>query len=94
MRDDDIGDRIDPVTPEAIEIRLPTVEWAAPYSPEASDVSDGDLVNFVETARQKRHDEFVPCHYCRKPTPPEHRHTLDGKNVCHGCAERHEGVVH
>jgi len=92
------------ITPEAVEIRLPTVEWSTPYSPvsssclleriEMSGLSEQDLAQLVADARRKRQSEFVPCHHCGKPTPPEHRHTLDGKEVCHGFSEREEGVVH
>ena len=92
------------VTPEAVELRVPTVEWSGPHSPalssrlleriELSGVDEEELAARVEEARQKRHNEFVPCHYCQRPTPPEHRHKIDGKTVCHRCAERHEGIVH
>jgi hypothetical protein len=92
------------VTPEAVELRFPTVDWLGPHSPAVSsrllerivlkDIDDAELVSRVDEARQKRHNEFVPCHYCQRPTPPEHRHKIDGKTVCHGCAERHEGIVH
>jgi predicted nuclease of restriction endonuclease-like (RecB) superfamily len=31
---------------------------------------------------------------CKRPTPPEHAHNIDGRHVCHGCREAHLGVVH
>jgi len=97
------------VTPEAIEIRLPTVEWTWGYAgPVASsrlwkrtlmrnwdDVEMAQrLANLIASGRKQRHREIQPCAICQRPTPPEHAHTIDGRQVCHGCAERHMGVVH
>jgi hypothetical protein len=89
------------VTEEALELRLPTVEWVHPHEPlEASrswkslpwDKLEGaKLKKFISAARAAREDEYKKCKYCGHYFPPEHRH---GKNVCHGCAEKHECVVH
>jgi hypothetical protein len=89
------------VTAEALELRLPTVEWPTPYAPTASTRlwkralwsrlgNDVALRALVDAAFEKRRREFVACRYCRRPTPPEHRHG----RVCHGCAETHLGIVH
>ncbi len=88
------------ITAEAIELRLPTVEWATPYSPVSASrlwkrvrfasLTDRRLRKLIEEARETRRAEFVPCQYCQRSVPPEHRHG----DVCHGCAERYEGVVH
>jgi len=97
------------VTPEAVEIRLPTVEWTSGYAdPVASsrlwkrafmtswdDVeTERRLANLIESGRRKRNREIRPCGSCQRPTPPEHAHSIDGRHVCHGCAETHMGVVH
>ena len=89
------------VTPEAYELRLPTIEWTAcAYGPAASTryfkrvnahrLTDEALASLLQEAIARRDAEFIPCRYCGRPTPPEHRH----RDVCHGCAERHLGVVH
>lgn len=89
------------VTPEAVELRLPTTEWVGPHTPIASSrlwkrvkwdrMSDARLSRFLESAGQARAAEFTRCRFCGQEFPPEHRHEED---VCHGCAERHLGVVH
>jgi hypothetical protein len=92
------------LTAEAVEFRLPTVEWTAgTHAPVASsrlwrriegldliDLSDEQLEELLEAAKQARADEWATCRYCGERVPVEHRL---GANVCHGCASRHEGVV-
>ena len=89
------------VTAEALELRLPTVEWTkGAYGPVPAsrlwkrvkweDNTAERLVELVEAAMAKRRSEFKPCRFCHREFPPEHRHG----SVCHGCAERHMGVVH
>jgi predicted RNase H-like nuclease len=88
------------VTPETIELRLPTTEWTAGTQgpAEASrlwkrlepDVVDAVLETEMATARRTRAAEFATCRYCGKRMPAEHRVSDD---VCHGCASAHEGVV-
>jgi hypothetical protein len=92
------------VTPDAIEFRLPTVEWThgshgpAPSSrywkrikvPDSGQLNEKRIQSLIDEARSVRAAEFVICRYCGENFPPEHRHD----DVCHGCAERHMGVVH
>jgi len=89
------------VTPEAIEIRLPTVEWTmGAYGPADSSrlwrrlgadrVSDDQLRELLERAVQVRAAQFKPCRWCHARLPPEHRHGA----VCHDCAEKHLGHLH
>lgn len=88
------------VTPEALEIRLPTTVWDGPHSPRPTSrlwkrrtwrrLGDRKLKRLLDEGRQARTAQFVNCRFCGKPYPPEHRHD----DVCHGCAERHLGVVH
>lgn len=94
------------VTSEAVEFRLPTVEWTWGYAgPEVcsrlwkrvkteSIESDEALTRLIEAAREKRAREFRPCHFCKGPTPPEHAHEIDGKYACHVCCENRLGIVH
>jgi hypothetical protein len=93
------------VTAEAIEVRLPTVEWTrgshgpAPSSrywkrikiPGSGQLNMKRMESLIEEARSVRAAEFVTCRFCKKDFPPEHGHDDD---VCHGCAEQHLGVVH
>lgn len=90
------------VTAEAVELRLPTVEWTCgAYGPAPSSrlwkrvraeaLFDGklELGSLLTRARDARAREFRSCKYCRESVAIEHRHG----NVCHGCAERYEGIV-
>lgn len=92
------------VTAEALELRLPTVEWTdGAYGPQSSsrlwkrrlwrnmrNKRNMDLQGLIQSEINKRQSEFILCRYCHQPTPPEHRH---GK-ACQGCASKHEGVVY
>jgi hypothetical protein len=89
------------VTPESIELRLPTIEWTmGAYGPATSskflkrinvnEKTDEELGNLLKDALKERQKEFKTCRYCKKSLPPEHR---INKDVCHGCAERYLGVV-
>lgn len=90
------------VTPEAIEVRLPTVEWTrGTYGPADSSVlwkrlrHRGRLTDRFRTAIlsaiRLRLDQFKSCRFCGEPVSLEHRH---GDDVCHGCAQNHLGIVH
>jgi hypothetical protein len=88
------------VTAEAFEIRLPTVEWTmGAYGPALTSklwrrprVSVGlpAVADLIQGAIEVRWKQFRVCKYCGERFPPEHRHG----NVCHGCAEKHQGIVH
>jgi hypothetical protein len=89
------------VTPEAYELRLPTIEWTAGACGPADStryikrvkaqrLTDEALASRLQEAIARRDAEFVPCRYCGRPTPPEHQH----RDACHGCAEQHLDVVH
>jgi hypothetical protein len=90
-----------------IEVRLFTLTWPHPHTPEPasrpfvkirwSDLpEDLDMAReairlLIESARIVRKAEYRTCRFCRGLLPPEHMHD---KDVCHGCAEQHLGVVH
>ena len=89
------------VTAEAIELRLPTVEWAGGvHTPVPSgrlwkrrlwrSVDEDALGLLIEEARRAREAEFRHCRFCGRPTPPEHR--IDAR-TCHNCAEARLGIV-
>lgn len=90
------------VTAEAIELRIPTVEWTmGSYGPadasrlwkrvECSRITDAELESLLNDALKHRENEFKKCRYCGRSLPREHMHSAD---VCQGCAEKHLGVVH
>lgn len=95
------------LTPNAIEIRLPTVEWTEGYAGPADcslqfkrkKIKHGKfslkkLQALIQLVRDARRAETKCCHDCGTPTSPEHAHEIHGDWVCHGCAERFRGVCH
>ncbi|HEY9615929.1 MAG TPA: hypothetical protein V6C64_03765 [Microcoleaceae cyanobacterium] len=89
------------VTPEALELRLPTVEWTAgSYAPKPSSklwkrlqwnqVWANELADLLQAALAARRREFRNCRYCHKPFAIEH---MFSKTACHSCASLHEGVM-
>jgi len=52
------------------------------------------LRDLLSAARAVRHGSFRECASCERRLPPENMHRMDGRDICHGCAERHLGVVH
>jgi hypothetical protein len=89
------------LTREALELRLPTVEWTHPHCPARSSrlwkrvqwegMGKEKLAELIAAARKARSRQYRKCNYCSERTPPEHMHA---KDVCHGCAEEHLGVIH
>lgn len=92
------------VTADGLEVRLPTVEWPGPHTPVPSSCfwkrihveheTDDAIMALLAGGRAARLAEFALCDHCGQPTPPEHAHEINGRWVCHGCAEEHEGIVH
>ncbi|MBL1178846.1 hypothetical protein [Pantanalinema sp. GBBB05] len=89
------------VTPEALELRLPTVEWTAgSYAPKPSSklwkrlqwnqVWANELPDLLQATLTARRREFRNCRYCHKPFAIEH---MFSKTACHSCASLHEGVM-
>lgn len=93
------------LSPEAVEIRLPTIDWIhGAYGPKASSrlwrrirIRHGYSPEEIELVQEtlaaglaKRKAEFMPCRFCGEPTPPERRTV----KACHGCASLHSGVVY
>ena len=48
------------------------------------------LTTLLRAAQEARRAEFSQCRYCGRTLGPENMHG----DMCHGCAERHEGIVH
>lgn len=95
------------VTPESLELRLPTIEWTHGYmgprrssrllermshSPES--LGTYTIQTLVKRGQEARRAEMRPCVHCGLPTEPGHAHELDGDWVCHGCSEQFRGIVH
>jgi hypothetical protein len=90
------------VTPEAVELRLPTVEWTmGAYDPVASSrlwkrvkadgLEDEKLGQLLGEAQEARGRQFTKCRYCGERVAPEHRYS---RNVCQGCSSSQLGVVY
>jgi hypothetical protein len=89
------------VTPEALELRMPTIEWQGPHTPvlgsklwrrvEWRTLKKGDLARLVAAARRARARQFRRCTHCGELFEPGHMHDA---HTCQGCAERYLGVVH
>ncbi len=91
------------LTPEAMELRLPVTDWRSPYEPlettrlwrrvELQALTLDDLPHLLQTARDAQKAALERCVHCGQLFPPGHVETIKGRPCCHGCAERHEGVV-
>lgn len=101
LRFDGLEDIVVLATHEAYEIRLPTIEWThGTHGPmaatllwrriEGEALDDDALRAVIEEAVASRRAEFATCRFCGERVAVEHRIDND---TCHGCAERHLGVV-
>lgn len=90
------------VTAEALEIRLPTVEWTeSAYGPAASsclwrrhlwrDLEEKELPMLIRKGIQARRKQFATCQHCGERVAKEHRFDA---HTCHGCASTHQGIVY
>src|SRR6056297_1759807 len=84
------------VTPDTIELRLPTVEWTrGTYGPRPSSrpwtrldpdqLDDSELLASIDQARTARAAEFTVCRYCGLSLPPEHRIRSEERRVGKEC---------
>lgn len=89
------------VTGEALELRLPKIEWTmGSYGPAMAsclwrrvawdELPDGQLADLFKQAQAARDAEFATCVYCGERFPPER---MAGYS-CHGCASKHRGIVY
>lgn len=95
------------ITAENIEVRLPQIEWTCgSYGPvltsrfwksisfkelEARSEEDCKSIReLVENGVRARKRQYKKCKYCGEKFPPERMISSD---VCHSCAEAHEGVL-
>jgi hypothetical protein len=89
------------LTPEAIEFRMPTIEWSGPATQVSSStpwkrvvlakLDEADLPALIAGVREAYAKTIRTCHYCKEKFPPGH---MLNDNTCHGCASKYEGVVY
>ena len=90
------------VTVEAIELRLPVVEWTCgSYGPALTSrlwkrvdweqIGAGGLPKQIRALRAARRSKLRKCRFCGGLFPPGRM--LGSEDACHGCAERHLHVV-
>ena len=91
------------VTPEAVELRLPTIEWTkGSHGPAASsqlcrriedafEIPDDELGAALHACLEARREEFRVCKYCQRRLPREH---MFAEDTCQGCASEHLDVVY
>ena len=87
------------LTPEAVEVRLPTTDWTqGSHGPARSsrikkrhklNENESDIVTSIHKAIAERQAQFKVCPYCHQEFPPEHM----AMEACHGCAEKHLHIV-
>ncbi len=94
------------VTSDALELRLPTVEWTAgSHGPKRStqlwqrlslDEVDNDrlLRERLQAAGEARRRQWESCTHCGRDVPLEHRHQGGDHPCCHGCAGEHHSVIY
>lgn len=78
------------LTPDSLELRLPTVEWTLGYAGPAPSsrllkrvrigpsetIEPAKLAALIRHARRVRRSECRPCVHCGRTTPPEQAHEL------------------
>lgn len=93
------------LTPEILQVRLPTVHWPHPHEPRASSGLESTMTlakarsteGFLEALERihagvhKRRAQFRTCRFCGERFPPEYGHD---RTTCDGCAQEHLGVIH
>jgi hypothetical protein len=103
--DDEVSGAIVLVTAEALELRLPTVEWTrGAYGPAPGSrlwkrirwdgLPDDVLARWIEAARKATGRQARTCHFCKRRFGPGRVSTYDGQVACHGCATARLGIVY
>ena len=81
------GTWITPYELQVAPIHIASMTWVAVSESAAMRL----LGASISAAREARLSKFRTCTTCETSTPPEWMH---GEEVCQGCAEREDGVVH
>jgi hypothetical protein len=87
---------------DRILVQVQCIEWDGPHTPVARWVTAKQLdvateAKEIETVRRALLDDpqyFLTCELCKRHNQTGHTHRIDGKIICHGCCERHLGIVH
>lgn len=62
--------------------------------PPDADVALAAVNRLARGAARRRRSSYRRCAECNEWVAPEHRDRMAGRHVCHGCQERHHGIVH
>jgi hypothetical protein len=100
---DDLSGVIVLVTSEAVELRLPTVEWTCgAYGPAAGSrlwkrirwdrMGDDVLARWIEAAKNATRRQARTCQFCKGRFGWGTIDRYQGKVACHGCASAHLGI--
>ena len=89
------------LSPEAMELRLPTLNWDGPYTPvktsclwqrlALNELKKSQLPRLIAEAQAQQQQSFFNCKYCGQRNPEGWMHSPD---VCQSCAEKELGIVH
>lgn len=94
------------ISPDHLEIRLPSIEWTLGYAGPAIATNfwrrqpfkrrgSRALANFIAAGIGAQRARFIVCVHCGERTGPGHQIGLEGQApMCHGCASAHHGVVY
>ena len=94
------------VSPEHLELRLPSIEWTTGYAGPAIAThfwrrlpfkrsGPRALANFIAAGIAAQRARFIVCAHCGERTGPGHQTTLPGQAaMCQGCASSRFGVVY
>lgn len=52
------------------------------------------LSQLITVVREISRSAFRQCAFCKEPKAPHSLHSINGRNVCHGCSERHLRIKH
>lgn len=89
------------LTPEAIELRLPTLQWLGPHTPVASsklwkrinldNSKNFDIAQLIASAQEAQAQSFGVCKFCSQKLPSG---WMSQQDICQSCAEKHLGIVY
>jgi hypothetical protein len=89
------------LTPEAIELRLPTIEWLGSHTSVRSsklwkriDLHNSrnlDMAQLIASAQEAQAQTFGICKFCSQKLPSG---WMSQQDVCQSCAEKHLGIVY
>lgn len=89
------------LTPEAIELRLPTLEWLGSHTSVRSsklwkrinldNSKNFDIPQLIASAQEAQAQTFGVCKFCSQKLPSG---WMSQQDICQSCAEKHLGIVY